>query len=381
MNHKAIKEIFVNLLNQAGVTINGVNPWDLQIHNENLYARVLKHGSLGFGEAYMEGWWDCECLDQFFYRVMGAELDEKIKADKWLWPKLIFYKLFNPQSKQRALIVGRKHYDLGNDLFEAMLDSRMNYTCGYWQNAENLEQAQINKMEFSCRKLQLQPGMRMLDIGCGFGALARYAAEHYGVEVVGITISQQQFAYAQKNCAKLPIEIRLLDYRDIHGQFDRVASLGMFEHVGMKNYALFFQKVQACLKKEGLFLLHTIGGNKSRINTDAWINQYIFPNGMIPSVAQISKASEGRMIMENWDNFGVYYDSTLMAWAHNFEKNWPALRGKYDDVFYRMWRYYLYCCAGIFRARQLQLWQIVYSPKGVAAGYRPPPFDGRISDC
>jgi cyclopropane-fatty-acyl-phospholipid synthase len=374
MNQNMVKKIVSDLLHLAGVSPNGHEDWDIQIHNESFYLRVFNEGSLGLGESYMDGWWDCKNLDQFFTRVFQADLEQKIKSNKWIWPKLFLIKLINRQTKKRALEVGRKHYDLGNELFKSMLDSRMNYTCAYWKNANDLDTAQQNKLELSCQKLKLEPGMRVLDVGCGFGAFARYAAEHYGVNVVGVTISKQQFEYAQQNCAGLPIEIRFQDYRDVHEQFDRVVSLGMFEHVGYLNYRTYMKKVRDCLNDNGLFLLHTIGSNQSTTAGDPWINKYIFPNGMLPSMLQISKASENLFIMENWSNFGAYYDKTLMAWSEHFEKNWEHLQEQYDPRFYRMWRYYLLQCAGTFRARTTQLWQIVFSKQGVMGGYQEPLF-------
>lgn len=376
MNHEFVKKVIVDLLNSAGITPDGNEVWDLQIHNEEFYVRVFEHGSLGLGESYMDGWWDCEALDQFFDRIMSAHLETKVQANKWLWPKLLMLKLINHQTRTRALEVGVKHYDLGNDLFQAMLDVRMTYTCAYWQNAKNLDEAQLDKLELSCKKLMLKPGMRVLDIGCGFGAFAKYAAKHYGVQVVGITISKEQCEYAQQNCAGLPVEIRFQDYRDVHERFDCIASLGMFEHVGYLNYRTFMQKVDDCLNDQGLFLLHTIGSNVTNLSGDAWINKYIFPNGMLPSMAQISKASEGLFVMENWVNFGAYYDQTLMAWNANFERHWDHLHKFYDERFYRMWRYYLLACAGSFRARSIPLWQIVFSKQGVRGGYQVPLFKG-----
>lgn len=374
--NQQIKKIAIDLLHSAGIMPNGNEAWDIQVNNEEFYSRIFNEGSLALGETYMDGWWDCKSLDQFFARILRAQLDQKVKADKWLWPKLIWLKLINHQSKKRALEVGRTHYDLGNELFKSMLDSRMNYTCGYWKNANDLDTAQLNKLELSCQKLKFEAGMRVLDIGCGFGAFAKYAVENYGVDVVGVTISKEQYEYAKQNCAGLPIEIRLQDYRDIHEQFDRVVSLGMFEHVGYRNYRVYMQKVRECLKDDGLFLLHTIGGNQTTKTVDPWINKYIFPNGMIPSMEQISTASNGLFIMENWANFGAYYDKTLMAWHERFEENWDHLKEQYDQRFYRMWRYYLLACAGSFRARSNQLWQIVFSKEGILGGYQEPLFTG-----
>lgn len=375
MDNSTPKKYVLEMLDAAGVVPNGKNPWDVQVHNPQLYDRVMNGGSLGLGEAYMDGWWDCQRLDQLFERLMKASVEGKLKPNKFFLFKLAIHKFLNFQTKTLSLVVGKQHYDLGNDLFKCMLDSRMNYTCGYWRDASNLEKAQLHKLELTCQKLMLKPGMKILDIGCGFGALAKFAAENYGVSVVGVTISQKQRGYAQENCAGLPVDIRFQDYRDVKEKFDRIVSLGMFEHVGHLNYRPYMQIVQHCLEDEGLFLLHTIGNNISLFSADPWISKYIFPNGMIPSIAQISSSAEGLFIMEDWHNFGADYDKTLMAWDDNVEKNWQQLKEKYNEHFYRMWRYYLLSCAGIFRARELQLWQIVFSKQGVQGGYQVPRLD------
>ena len=279
-------------------------------------------------------------------------------------------RIFNLQSRKRAFQIGKKHYDIGNDLFIKMLDKRMTYSCGYWRNAGTLDEAQEYKLDLICLKLGLQPGMRILDIGCGWGSLAKFAAEKYQVNVVGITVSREQVELARTLCKDLPIEIRLQDYRDVHDRFDRIVSVGMIEHVGYKNYRTFMEVANGCLEKGGLFLLHTIGGNLSRTSVDPWINRYIFPNGMLPSFKQLGNAIEGLFVMEDWHSFGADYDKTLVAWYQNFEDSWDTLKSNYDERFRRMWRYYLLSCAGSFRARKNQLWQIVLSKEGVAGGYQ-----------
>ncbi len=372
MTKNIAKSIVIELLEGSGITINGTRPGDITVHNEQFYSRLLREGSLALGETYMDFWWDCDALDIFFERLMVAHPEEKIKKSMRLIIKLALAKIINFQTKRRAFQVGQKHYDLGNDLFQCMLDSQMNYTCGYWKNANTLDEAQLAKLDLVCRKLQLKPGLRVLDIGCGWGALAKYAAEKYQVELVGITISTQQYEYAKAYCKGLPIDIRFQDYRELTGTFDRVVSLGMFEHVGHLNYRQYMKIVKKLLSDEGLFLLHTIGSNISVTKADEWINKYIFPNGMLPSIAQIGKASEGLFIMEDWHNFGAYYDKTLMAWDDNFKQHWNALKQKYDERFFRMWNYYLLQCAGVFRAREMQLWQIVFSSQGVPGGYEAP---------
>lgn len=360
------------LLQQAGIGLNGSQPWDMQVHDEQLYSRILTQGTLGLGEAYMDGWWNCQRLDQFACRALRAELPRKV-GFTWHDAGLVARALVsNLQSKARAGMVGERHYDLGNRLYECMLDSRMTYTCGYWREASDLEQAQEHKLDLVCRKLGLREGQRVLDIGCGWGSFAEFAARRYGVRVVGITISREQEELARQRCQGLPVEIRLQDYRDMRERFDHIVSLGMFEHVGWKNHRGYMQVVQRCLADDGLFLLHSIGVNRSGIRSDAWIDRHIFPNGNLPSVAQIGQAIEPDWVMEDWHNFGADYDRTLMAWHANFERRWGELAAHYDHRFYRMWRYYLLTCAGSFRARKNQLWQIVLSKGGVPGGYQAP---------
>ncbi|MBC8943872.1 MULTISPECIES: cyclopropane fatty acyl phospholipid synthase [Xenorhabdus] len=361
-----------DLLQEADVEINGKRPFDIQVKNPDFYKRVLKQGSLGLGESYMDGWWDCERLDIFFYKVLRAGLEHSIPKNIKDILKVIASRVFNLQSPKRAWIVGEEHYDLGNDLFTLMLDPYMQYSCGYWKDANTLEEAQSNKLRLICEKLQLSPGMTLLDIGCGWGGLAAYAAKHYNVSVTGVTISVEQQKYAQDRCKDLDVKIILEDYRDLNLQFDRIVSVGMFEHVGYKNYANYFDIVRKNLKPDGLFLLHTIGSNQDKINVDAWISKYIFPNGHLPSIAKIAKASTGKFVMEDWHNFGADYDRTLMAWYERFIKNWSKIENNYSPRFKRMFSYYLNACAGAFRARDIQLWQVMFSPHGIENGLRVP---------
>lgn len=372
MKTNIAQSVVTELLTKAGITINGSNAWDIHIHDPQFYSRVLNGSSLALGESYMDAWWDCTALDEFFYRLMRADIESKLKKNLRLLAKLVLSRILNFQTNKRAYQVGKKHYDLGNELFSSMLDRNMNYTCGYWKNAHTLDEAQLAKMDLVCQKLMLRPGMRILDIGCGWGALAKYAAEKYDVNVVGITISTAQCEYAKQNCKNLPVDIRLLDYRDLNEKFDRICSLGMFEHVGHFNFYTYMEVVNRCLVDDGIFLLHSIGSNKTIYNSDEWISKYIFPNGMLPSIAQIGKASENFFVMEDWHNFGNYYDKTLMAWYENFKNNWHKIKDRYDDRFYRMWTYYLLSCAAGFRAREMQLWQIVFSKKGFLPEYQAP---------
>ncbi len=365
------KDFVAGLLSLADVKINSSRPWDIQVHDDRLYSRVLSGGSLALGESYMDGWWDAESLDQFFCQVLKAELDKKITGFKnvlWLGIRAL---VMNMQGKKRASNIGEKHYDIGNDLYQSMLDKRMNYSCAYWSNSTNLDDAQESKLELCCKKLRLKPALSVLDIGCGWGAFAQYAAEKYGVKVIGITVSKEQVALAKQMCKGLPVEIKLQDYRSLNGQFDRVVSIGMIEHVGYKNYRTYMKIVNNSLADNGLFLLQTIGSNTSGISGEPWMDKYIFPDGMLPSPAYLTKAIEGFFVLEDWHNFGMDYDKTLMAWHSNFVRNWEKIsqNKKYNERFYRMWNYYLLSCAGGFRARKNQLWQIVLSKKGVPGGY------------
>jgi cyclopropane-fatty-acyl-phospholipid synthase len=351
--------------------VNGGRPWDVQVKDPRFYKRVLTQGSLGLGESYMDGWWECQNLDEMMTRLLQAGLDRAVVA-RVLALDLAEATLFNLQSKTRAWIVAKKHYDIGNDLYRAMLDDKLVYSCGYWKDADTLDAAQTAKIDLVCRKLQLKPGMRVLDIGCGWGSAAAYVAEHYGCSVVGVTVSEEQYRYGTELCRDLPVEIRLQDYRDIRETFDRVYSIGMFEHVGYRNYRTYMEEVRRLLHTDGMFLLHTIGGNRSVKTTDPWINRYIFPNGMLPSVRQIGAAIDGLFVMEDWHNFGQYYDTTLMHWFQNFDAAWSTLKETYDERFYRMWKYYLLSCAASFRARKNQLWQVVLSVDGIPGGYQAP---------
>jgi cyclopropane-fatty-acyl-phospholipid synthase len=319
----------------------------------------------------MDGWWDAEKVDEFIYKILIAQLDEKIRLKFSIFFRIITARFFNLQSKRRAFLIGEKHYDLGNDLFQNMLDKRMNYSCAYWKDAGSLDEAQENKLELICSKLYLKPGMRVLDIGCGWGAFGKYSAEKYNVEVVGITVSKEQVELGRKLCRGLPVEIQLMDYRDVNGNYDRIVSAGMIEHVGYKNYKTFFKVANKCLKDDGLFLLHTIGNIKSEKAIDPWTDKYIFPNGLLPSVAQLGKAIENHFVMEDWHNFGIDYDKTLMEWFNNFVANWDKIKNKYSERFFRMWKYFLLSAAGSFRSRRRdQLWQIILSKNGIPGGYQ-----------
>ena len=363
------RKIIQKILDSADVKINGNRAWDIKVNNERFYDRVLIKGTLGFGESYLDGWWDCEEIDEMICRIL--KFSDKDIVYKNLTNFLCFLKskFFNLQTKIKAKEVARKHYDLGNDLYLSFLDPYNQYSCGYFKRTDNLNTAQEKKLELICKKLQLKSTDKVLDIGCGWGGFAKYAAKHYGCQVTGITLSKEQASYAREFTKGLPIKIEVMDYRDISEYFDKIVSVGMFEHVGYKNYKRMLEIVKKHLRKDGLFLLHTIGKNKSDRFREPWMDKYIFPNSMLPAAKQIANAYDGLFVLEDWHNFGQYYDLTLMAWYKNFDKSWPNLKQKYGERFYRMFRYYLLSCAGAFRARNIQLWQIVLSPNGAPGGY------------
>jgi cyclopropane-fatty-acyl-phospholipid synthase len=340
------------------------------VHNPDVYARVLAQGSLGLGEAYMDGWWDCEQLDGLFARVVAARSDTRLRPSLSLIGLVMAAHLHNRQSKRRAWEVAEVHYNLGVDVFEATFDKRLTGSCGYWADAADLDAAQEAKLDLICRKIGLKAGQRVLDIGCGWGAFMGFAAERYEADCVGVTVSEVQAAYGARRYAGLPVEFQVKDYRDFTGKVDHVVSMGMFEHVGSRNYRTYFECARRALAGDGLFLLHTIWANEPYPTIDPWLDRYIFPNGCLPSVGQVAAAVEGLFVIENVENFGAYYDRTLMAWYEKFEGHRPALAARYGERFCRMWDYYLRCCAGGFRSRGINVGQFVLSPSGVPGGWR-----------
>lgn len=368
MSNRA-KRFIEQQLVAADIRINGERPFDPKVHDERLYGRLIAKGTLALGESYMDGWWDAEALDELIYRLSVASVHDAFPKDLAVMWSALRGRLFNLQ-RLKVREVGEKHYDIGNDLYEAMLDKRMIYSCGYWRDADTLDAAQEAKLDLICRKIGLEKGMRVLDIGSGWGGFLNFAAERYGISGVGVTVSKEQATLANARHADLPVETRLMDYQDLDERFDRVVSIGMFEHVGYKNYRAYFEKARSLLEPDGLMMLHTIGGHHSSTHGEPWSEKYIFPNGMLPSIAQIGRSMEDLFVMEDWHNFGADYDKTLLAWWANFDAAWPRPEEKYGPRFYRMWRYYLLSFAGLFRARNVSLWQIVLSPEGVAGGYR-----------
>ena len=364
MLNKILLDRYSEFLETVDIEINGNRPWDIKVHNPDMYKSIFFNGTLGLGESYMKGWFDCDRLDLFFEKILSKGIYTEIGGLPLFFGK-VKSKFRNLQSLSRAFQVAEKHYDIGNDLFSVMLDKTMMYTCGYWtKGVSSLEESQLAKLDLVAKKLNFKPGMKVLDIGCGWGGAAKHFVNNYGVKVLGITISKEQIEYAEQNADNMDVEFRLMDYRNLNEKFDAIYSIGMFEAVGYKNYREFFEVVRNCLNDEGAFLLHTIGGNESITTTDPWIEKYIFPNGMMPSAEQITKASEGIFIFDDWHNIGPHYDKTLMCWYDNFVNNYEILKLKYNKEFYRMWTFWLLSSAANFRSRSLQLWQVLFSFEG-----------------
>jgi len=360
-NIQYIEKKGMDFFKKADIIINGSRPWDIQVHNDKFFKRLLRDGSIA---------WDCKAIDQMVYKALRANLYEELQNH--IFRKIHFLKTLvtNQQSKSRATRDVQFHYDLGVDLFENMLDNTLNYTCGYWKDAKTLGQAQIAKMDLVCKKLKLKKGMHILDIGCGFGGFAKFAAQKYKVKVTGITLSKDQAKVAQKRCKNLNVEILLQDYRNHEGKYDRIVSIGMIEAVGYKNQRAYFKMADRCLKSQGLFLVHTIGTSNPLLIEDPWLGKYVFPGTMIPTVKQLSVAAQGIFFLEDWHNFGLDYHITTKAWFNNFDKNWPKLKNKYDERFYRMWKYYLLACSGGFKSKNMHLWQIVFSKTDYDSRYQ-----------
>ncbi len=354
------RSLGLEILHNAGIEVGGDQPRDIAVHDDRFWARVIAQPELGLGESYQDGWWDANQLDEFIAEVQTLDLRSLVRPRPGLALHVAKARAMNRQTARRARRNAGAHYNIGNDLYERMLDKRMIYSCGYWRRTEDLDQAQEDKLDLICRKLRLEPGMRLLDIGCGWGGFARHAASEHGVTVAGVTPAREQARVAQDLCAGLPVEIQECDYRDVQGRFDRIVSIGMMEHVGPRNLKTFFERCNDLLSSNGMMLHHTIGSLESKNHTDPWFDKHIFPGGVVPSLGQISSASERDWVIEDVQNFGPYYDRTLMAWHRNLTEAWEDLPA-YDERFRRTWEYYLLSSAGSFRARALQLWQIVFT--------------------
>lgn len=335
--------------------------------------RLLKEGSLGFGEEYMRGNIEIEGDMQHLIRVgLNSGLDtQNLPLQAKLAVALL--RLQSSNTKARSATNIQRHYDLGNDFYRLWLDPSMTYSCAYFKDEErSLEQAQADKYEHICRKLHLKKGESLVDIGCGWGGMLIYAAKHYGISGVGCTLSQQQYEYA---CARIKeenlagqISIRLEDYRDLRGQFDKVVSIGMFEHVGKKYHATFMQKIRELLNPGGFGVLHCITKDTPE-KCDPWINKYIFPGGEIPAANDVVQLlGDGDFILKDMENLRRHYAMTLREWSKRYEQVVPAVETSFGSHFVRMWRTYLNFSEAAFCCGKLHLHQFLFT-RGTTDSY------------
>jgi len=368
------KRIITDLFSQAGVTLDGSNPWDIQLHDDRFYRSAMR-GSLGFGESYMEGIWDVDSIDALFRRIIRMNITRSSLVSINRLYLNIKSRLTNLQTRLGSLAIAETHYDLDHRLYELFLGPYNQYTCCFFNKAQTLPEAEIEKLEMICDKLDLREGDKVLDIGCGWGGFARYAAETRGCRVTGVSISKEQIAYARRYTEGLPVDIINCDYRDLPerfdaGHFDKVVIIGMIEHVGYKNYRKLVNIVHRAIKDDGMFLLHTIGNSSRTTVGDPWMEKYIFRNSMLPAMSQLADAFEGVFVVQDWENYGHYYAPTLAAWQNNFETNWPQIEAietehRFDEKFRRMFNYYFLSCKAGFETDHINLWQIVMTKEGL----------------
>ena len=363
---RLVPEIFAS----ADVAVNGSRPWDIQVHHHLFYKRLAAGGSMALGESYMDGWWDCEALDQFFARILRLRLDHQAKKSlKILWCAVKAACTSSP-GRFRAFAIGRRHYDIGNDLFSLMLDKWMNYSCAYWKDAGDLDEAQESKMDLICRKLQLQPGMRILDVGCGWGGLAAYAAKHYDVEVLGITVSREQIKLARQRCEGLPVTIKLEDFRRMKGTFDRIVSVGMFEHVGGRSLSHLHAHDPPLPKTRGAF----------SAAHHRWqpISAFLRPLDFQIHLPKLHAAIQPTDFIGSRKNFWYWKTGTASVlttiprcWLGTkiLRRTGTTSRMLMTDVFSACGHTTCWPAPGPSAPARNQVWQIVFSNNGVRSGY------------
>jgi cyclopropane-fatty-acyl-phospholipid synthase len=370
------RRIITGVLEQADIRVGGDRPWDLRIHHDRFFPRAMR-GSLGVGESYMDGDWDAGSLIEFFRKTMdaGLQMHPLLRINRVA--KEVHARFRNLQTRRRSRAVAEEHYDLDHRMYAQFLGPWNQYTCCFFDGTDDLEEAELCKLEMICDKLEIESGDRVLDIGCGWGGFAKYAASTRGCSVVGISLSDEQIEYARDYTEGLPVEIHRMDYRDLPesplGTFDKVLICGMIEHVGYRNYRQLMKVVHTVLAQDGLFLLHTIGNRHNTAVVEPWIEKYIFRNSMAPSMQQLTRAAADLFVIEDWENYGHYYVPTLQAWHDNFNRNWDRIRAldgprPFDERFRRMWNFYLMSSRAAFEVEDLHLWHLVMTRYGSGRG-------------
>ncbi len=343
-------------------------PVVVRITDPAVVRRMVLNPELAVGEAYMEGTLTIDEDD--LYTFMEIAQKNLGRRGPVLWQRPLFalrragrrLAQFNPVSRARRNVA--HHYDLSGELYDLFLDEDRQYSCAYWRHADDtLEQAQAHKKALIARKLLLKPGMKVLDIGCGWGGLALTLAKKHDVEVLGITLSTEQHKVATQRAQQAGLQdrvsFRLMDYRDVEGRFDRIVSVGMFEHVGVPHYGIFFRRIEELLHEDGVALLHTIGRMEEPSNTSPWLAKYIFPGGYTPALSEVMAIIEKQdLFTTDIEVWRLHYAKTLHEWHRRFMANIEKARALYDDRFCRMWRYYLVSAEQSFRFYRQVVFQI-----------------------
>ena len=341
------------LFSSAGVTINGDNPWDIEVNDDRFYRDVLFRGSLGLGESYLREYWRAADLEELFFRLTSSNLEQISKRLPTQLVNSSVSRLSNRQTPSRALSNAEHHYNLGNDLFFEFLGRYKNYSCGYFRDTDSLDEAQLAKMRRLCDLLELEEGDTLLDVGGGWGEFARFAAENRGCHVTSVNISDSQIRHAREYCRDANVDVVRSDYRDLRGRFSKIAVIAMFTHVGPKNYRQFMQTMHRLLQAGGRMVMETVGALTATERCEPWTDKYIFPGGIIPSPQQIESACAGLFRLRIVEEFGADYVITLRHWHRNFMAAWPRLSQRYSETTRRMFEYYLLSVAGAFRSSDL----------------------------
>ena len=358
------------IINLARAATVDIEPLSVQPISDEVLAIGKRGGLFGLGEAYVDGKFESQDLEGLLLAFAESPHAKRASWTGAMWRLFLEGALKNTQVGARAFEVARHHYDLGNDLFRVMLDPSMSYTSGLFEGeTTTLAAAQEAKLRRLCQKLRLAPGMRVLDIGCGWGNFALFAASHYGVEVTGLTVSEEQLRYIEGVKGQLPIDILLCDYNKFNPgkPFDRIVSIEMIEAVGKKNLNGYFASVSRSLKPGGRFALQAICGDTfNRYSQPAlnqfilWLMKNIFPNGYIPNLEELIRPARGEFVLESLSELPGSYERTLRAWNDNFNAGFSDLAAKYSPRFKRMWNFYLLGCAAMFVSRLVQVHHLVF---------------------